>query len=91
MSWLGLPTFTGYDNLTLIYSNSFALNMEEYDEHYIPIENEWREEEMEETQQYWSNFPQWRDETTEELYYQCAYTGLTLSYRVHRATTDIVL
>lgn len=68
--------------------------MEEYyeaDEHYIPIDNEWREEEMQETEQYWSNFPQWTNETTEELYYQCPITGLTESYRVHRTTTDIVL
>lgn len=83
MSWLGLPTFTGYDNLTLIYPNPLPLNMR----NRLEIEEEiWREEEMQ-TEQYWSNFPQWRDETTEELYHQCAYTGLTLSYRVHRETT----
>ncbi len=27
MSWLGLPTFTVYDNLTLIYPNPLPLNM----------------------------------------------------------------
>tara|TARA_R100000008_G_scaffold69812_1_gene47237 strand:- start:14812 stop:15015 length:204 start_codon:yes stop_codon:yes gene_type:complete len=58
--------------------------IEDYDEHHFPLEDE---EEGMRIEQYWSNFPQWRDETTEKLYYQCSYTGLTLSYRVHRETT----
>lgn len=74
MSWLGLPTFTDYDNLTVIYPNPLALNMsnwsiEEYDEHPIPLDDEWREEEMQQTEQYWSDFPQWRDETTDDAYF----------------------
>ena len=70
MSWLGLPTFTGYDNLTLIYPNPLPLNMGyntgcpvEDDEFYYPPEVE-REMEKQriETEQYWSNFPQWAAE-----------------------------
>lgn len=70
MSWLGLPTFTVYDNLTLIYSNPLALNMGyntgcpvEDDEFYYPAEvEEEMEREWRETKQYWSNFPQWTAE-----------------------------
>ena len=68
MSWLGLPTFTVYDNLTVIYPNPIPLNMsnwaiEEYDEYHYPPEVE-REMEKDriETKQYWSNFPQWAAE-----------------------------
>tara|TARA_B100001758_G_C17993285_1_gene394245 strand:+ start:101 stop:331 length:231 start_codon:yes stop_codon:yes gene_type:complete len=69
MSWLGLPTFTGYDNLNVIYPNPLPLNMsnwsiEDYDEYHYPPEVE-REMEKDriETDQYWSNFPQWGVET----------------------------
>jgi hypothetical protein len=52
-------------------------SIEEYDEHPIPLDDEWREEEMQQTEQYWSDFPQWRDETTDESYFHW-FGGLSL-------------